>query len=105
MSAQIAQPSETKQLLALLAQLATLTDAVTRLREAQDRGGQAQAAREAAQGLRVATAHYGGSSTFPVGAGAIPPASKVGSRAAPPSQPFQLGSDRSGPKVPRGPRR
>ena len=105
MSAQVAQPSETKQLLALMAQLATLTDAVTWLREAQERAGQARAAREAAQGLRVATAHYGGSTPFPVGAGAIPPASRVGSRVAPPSQPFQPGSDRSGPQVPHGPRR
>ena len=40
MSAQVAQPSEIKQLLALMAQLAALTDAVTRLREAQDRAGQ-----------------------------------------------------------------
>ena len=105
MSAQVAQPSETKQLLALMAQLATLTDAVTRLRETQERAGQARAAQEAAEGLRVATAHYGGSTTFPVGAGPIPPASGVGSRAAPPSEPFQPGSDRSGPQVPHGPRR
>ena len=39
LSAQVAQPSEIKQLLALMAQLAALTDAVTRLREAQDRAG------------------------------------------------------------------
>ena len=104
MSARVAQPSETKQLLALLAQLATLTDAVTRLREAQERAGQAQAAREAAQALLVATAHYGGSTTFAAGAGAIPRASMVSSRAAPPGQRFQPGSDRSGPQVPRGPR-
>ncbi len=48
LSAQVAQPSETKQLLALMAQLSALTDAATRLREAQDRAGQARAARQAA---------------------------------------------------------
>ena len=38
--AQVAQLSEIKQLLALMAQLAALTDSVTRCREAQDRAGQ-----------------------------------------------------------------
>ena len=104
MSAQVAQPSETKQLLALLAQLATLADAVTRLREAQERAGQAQAAREAAEGLRVATAHHGGPTTFAAGIGAVPPASVVGSRAAPPTESFAPVPDRSGPQVPHGPR-
>jgi len=58
LSAQVAQPSETKQLLALMAQLSALTDAVTRLREAQDRAGQARAARQAAGTLRAVTARY-----------------------------------------------
>jgi len=47
---------ENKQLLALLAQLAALTDAVTRLRESQDRSSQAVAARRAAEGLRLTSA-------------------------------------------------
>jgi len=45
--------AENKQLLALLAQLATLTDAVTRLRENQDRAAQAAAARRAAENVRI----------------------------------------------------
>ena len=59
LSAQVAKPSELRQLLALLAQLAALTDAVTRLRETQQRAAQAQAARMAAEKLRVITAGYG----------------------------------------------
>lgn len=58
LSAQVAQPSETRQLLALMAQLSALTDAVTRLRQAQDRAGQARAARQAAEALRDLTARY-----------------------------------------------
>lgn len=45
--------NETKQLLALLSQLASLTDAVTRLRENQDRAEQAAAARRAGEQLRL----------------------------------------------------
>ncbi len=45
--------NENKQLLALLAQLAALADAVTRLRENQDRSAQAAAARRAAEHLRL----------------------------------------------------
>jgi hypothetical protein len=59
LSAQVAQPSELKQLLALLAQLAALTDAVARLRETQERAAQAAAARRAAEQLRDVTSHYG----------------------------------------------
>lgn len=59
LSAQVAQRSETKQLLALMAQLSALTDSVTRLREAQLRAGQARAARQAAEQLRAVTARYG----------------------------------------------
>ena len=44
------------QLLARLAQLAALTDAVTRLRENQDRAAQAAAARRAAEQLRLTAA-------------------------------------------------
>ena len=71
LSAQVAQRSEAKQLLALMAQLSALTDAVTRLREAQDRAGQARAARQAAQALRAATARYAGASV-PVAGTAAP---------------------------------
>jgi len=58
LTAQIAKPSETKQLLALLAQLAALADAVTRLREAQQRAAQAAAARQAAEQLRAVATRY-----------------------------------------------
>ena len=44
--------NENPQLLALLAQLASLTDAVTRLRENQQRAAQAAAARRASEQLR-----------------------------------------------------
>jgi hypothetical protein len=47
LSAQVAKPSELRQLLTLLAQLSALTDAVIRLRETQQRAAQAQAARRA----------------------------------------------------------
>jgi hypothetical protein len=57
--AQVAKPSELSQLLALLAQLTALADAVARLRDAQDRAVQASAARRAAEQLRAATGHYG----------------------------------------------
>ncbi len=55
-SARFVGRHENKQLLALLAQLAALTDAVTRLRESQDRAAQASAARRAAEHLRVTSA-------------------------------------------------
>ncbi len=58
LSAQVAQPSELKQLLALLAQLAALADAVTRLRESQQRAAQAAAARTVAEQLRLVAAGY-----------------------------------------------
>jgi len=59
LTAQVAKPSELKQLLALLAQLAALADAVARLRDTQQRAVQASAARRAAEQLRTATGHYG----------------------------------------------
>ena len=100
LSAQVAQPSETKQLLALMAQLSALTDAVTRLREAQDRAGQARAARQAAQALRAVTARYAGSGVPLVGAAAPVPglvsSGRVAERARPygpdPGQPGQVPS-------------
>jgi len=55
-SARFVGRNENQQLLALLAQLAALTDAVTRLRESQDRAAQAAGARRAAEGLRLAGA-------------------------------------------------
>ncbi len=55
-SARFVGRNENKQLLALLAQLAVLIDAVTRLREGQDRSAQAAAARRAAEGLRLTSA-------------------------------------------------
>jgi len=58
LAAQVAKPSEIKQLLALMAQLAVLVDAVTRLRETQQRAAQASAARRSAEQLRAATANY-----------------------------------------------
>jgi hypothetical protein len=57
--AQVAKPSELKQLLALMAQLTALADAVARLRDTQHRAVQARAARRAAEQLRAATGHYG----------------------------------------------
>jgi hypothetical protein len=50
-AARLVGPNEHKQLLALLAQLGALADAVTRLRENQQRATQAAAARSAAEQL------------------------------------------------------
>ena len=58
LAAHVAKPSETRQLLALLAQLAALADAVTRLRETQQRAAQAAAVRAAAEQLRVVERRY-----------------------------------------------
>jgi len=52
-SARFVGRGENTQLLALLTQLAALSDAVMRLRENQDRAAQAAAARSAAQQLRL----------------------------------------------------
>ncbi len=52
-SARFVGRGENTQLLALLAQLAALSDAVTRLRETQARVAQATAARSAAEQLRL----------------------------------------------------
>ncbi len=54
LAAQVAKPSELRQVLTLLTQLAALSDSVTRLRETQRRSGQARAARQAAEQLRAA---------------------------------------------------
>lgn len=57
--AQVAKPSELTQLLALLAQLTALADAVARLRDTQQRAVQASAARRAAEQLRAVSGQYG----------------------------------------------
>lgn len=107
LAAHVAQPSETKQLLALMAQLCALTDAVTRLREAQDRAGQARAAQQAAQALQAITDRYAGPGV-PLVSAAAPKASGLGSgRVAAPARPHMPGPDRHGQMQsgPRGPRR
>ena len=90
------KPSELKQLLALMAQLAALTDAVTRLREAQDRAVQAKAARKAAEKLRAASARYARPGA-PLMAASPSPVTVVGGRATGPRPPFE--SDRPGPSA------
>ena len=104
LSAQVALPSETRQLLALMAQLSALTDAVTRLREAQDRAGQARAARHAAQALRAVTAGYTRPGLPLVGAPKpAPVASGLGGRAAGRARPNGRGPEPPG-QAPSGPR-
>lgn len=75
-SAQFVGRGATKQLCALLAQLAALSDAVTKLRETQDRAVQAGAARRAAKGVRVTSAQRASVRPAPAGsnAGAAAPA-------------------------------
>ncbi|CAB4896456.1 MAG: hypothetical protein F2825_00225 [Actinobacteria bacterium] len=58
LAARVAKPSENAQLLRLLAQLAALADAVTRLRETQQRAAQAAAARAAAEQLHAAVRRH-----------------------------------------------
>jgi hypothetical protein len=58
LAARVVKPRETAQLLALLAQLTVLADAVTRLRETQQRGAQAAAARAAAEQYRRVMHRY-----------------------------------------------
>ena len=98
LAAQVAKPSEVKQLLALMAQLAALTDAVTRLREAQDRALQASAARQAAEEVRAASARYARPGAPPVGATPSSPLAVVGGRWTGPLPAFK--SDRPGPAAP-----
>lgn len=91
LSAQVAHPSEIKQLLALMAQLSALTDAVVRLRQAQDRAGQARAARHAAEALRAVMARYTDRDVPLVAAAApAPTSSGLGgaARAAEPERPY-----------------
>ena len=106
LAAQVAQRSETKQLLALMAQLSALTDAVTRLREAQDRAAQARAARRAAEAVRAVSARYA-AADLPWGTDATPStvstaSSGRGRPSAHPSGP--LGVRRDPGPTPNGPR-
>ena len=79
--------NETKQLFALLAQLAALTDAVTRLRENQHRAAQAAAARRAAEQLRLTSAQRAGAQSGPAAA----------SRLRQPGVPYDVGRSRPAP--------
>ncbi len=69
LAARFVQHSETQQLLALLAQLAALADAVTRMRQAQGRAEQAAAARRAGEQLRAA--HAARAAPFPLSRSAV----------------------------------
>jgi len=89
--------NENRHLLALLAQLATFTDAVTRLRESQDRSAQAAAARRAAEALQVTVANAGAPTS-------------TATQVRPMGLPFDGGRPRPGSSQPtdssqRGPRR
>jgi len=64
LAARFVQHNETQQLLGLLAQLAALADAVTRMRQAQGRAEQAAAARRAGEQLRAA--HAARAAPFPL---------------------------------------
>jgi hypothetical protein len=111
LSAQVAQRSEIKQLLALMAQLSALTDAVIRLREAQDRAAQARAARRAAEAVRAVSARYaagdlpwGTDATAPASASTAPTVSSGRGRpAAQPAGPLGVRRQDPGPTT-TGPR-
>ncbi len=95
LSAQVAKPSEAKQLIALLAQLEALTDAVTRLRETQQRAGQAGAARRAAEQLRDLTASCG--RPQPPAGGVVTPAAH--------GRTLVISAGVAAPRAPRSPHR
>ena len=97
LAAQVAKPSEIKQLLALMAQLAVLVDAVTRLRETQQRAARASASRRAAEQLRAATAHYSAEN------GRSDGAASTASGRTQPTAPSTVGV--ATPTTSRGPRR
>jgi len=92
-SARFVGRGENTQLLALLAQLAALSDAVTRLRENQDRAAQAAAARSAAEQLRLTGAQRAGPQPSAAAATAT--------RTRRPGLSFDAGRSRPGP--PQGP--
>jgi hypothetical protein len=97
-SARFVGRGENTQLLALLAQLAALSDAVTRLRENQDRAAQAAAARGAAEQLRLTSAQR---ASLQPGAPAA-----TATRTRRPGLSFDAGRPRPGPtQGPAGPGR
>jgi len=99
-SARFVGRGENTQLLALLAQLAALSDAVTRLRETQDRAAQAAVARSAAEQLRLSAAQR-----TSVGAGP-PGATATATRTRRAGVSFDVGRPRPGPtQGPGGPHR
>ncbi len=99
-SARFVGRGENTQLLALLAQLAALSDAVTRLRETQDRAAQAAAARGAAEQLRLSAAQR----TTP--RGGAPAATATATRTRRAGMSFDVGRPRPGPtQGPGGPHR
>ncbi len=99
-SARFVGRGENTALLALLAQLAALSDAVTRLRETQDRAAQAAAARSAAEQLRLTAAQR-----TSVGAGP-PGATATATRTRRAGVSFDVGRTRPGPtQGPAGPHR
>jgi hypothetical protein len=94
--------NENKQLLALLAQLVALTDAVTRLRENQHRAAQAAAARRAVEQVRLTSVQRASAQVRPAGATATQ-ARRPGASFDVDSRP---GPTPDGPTSPRrGPRR
>ncbi len=97
-SARFVGRGENTQLLALLAQLAALSDAVMRLRENQDRAAQAAAARSAAEQLRLTSAQRARPQPGPAAATAT--------RTRRPGLSFDGGPTRPGPpQGPAGPHR
>jgi len=97
-SARFVGRGENTQLLALLAQLAALSDAVTRLRENQDRAAQAAAARSAAEQLRMTSAQR---TSLQPG-----PAAATATRTRRAGLSFDAGRSRPGPaQGPAGPHR
>ncbi len=97
-SARFVGRGENTQLLALLAQLAALSDAVMRLRENQDRAAQAAAARGAAEQLRMTSAQR---TSLQPG-----PAAATATRTRRPGLSFDAGRSRPGPaQGPAGPHR
>ena len=83
LAARVIKPSETAQLLALLAQLTVLVEAVTRLRETQHRAAQAAAARAAAEQLRQVQRSY----ATPDAAAPRPPVARRAGASRPAAQP------------------
>ena len=97
-SARFVGRGENTQLLALLAQLAALSDAVIRLRENKDRAAQAAAARSAAEQLRLTSARR---TSLQPG-----PAAATATRTRRPGLSFDAGRPRPGPaQGPAGPHR